>query len=218
MRVLLFYSLLILCSIEIAQAQQMLYKDTVINGKKLNMQKTNLSFYRAIRRKSFPHNIKDSLVVKKKGILNLKLQNGKELIFKDITKNEVEGKTFLFKGILNNRFYIVLGKYYDTGEYFLVDKINGKKTSIWGEPIISPDGKHITSFSGALGYDMMPNGVQMFIFKNNQLVSEWEYKIDDWEPKEIIWIDNTSILISKFTPAELSKSGMKINEYIKLKF
>jgi hypothetical protein len=156
--------------------------------------------------------------MKRSGVLKFKLSNGKEVSFKDITKHEAENKTYSFKGVLNNRFYVVLGKYYDTGEYLLVDKFNGDITSLWGKPNIAPDGMHLASFSSALGYDMMPNGIQMFRISNNKLVPDWEYKIEDWEPEAIRWTDNNSLLVSKYISADLSKTNREVKEYIKLSF
>lgn len=212
--------ILLMPVIKVTQAQERNKSITAIdlNGKKLTLQKVSLATYKAMLSKPYNRRIKDTSIIKRSGVLKFKLSNGKEVSFKDITKHEAENKTYSFKGVLNNRFYVVLGKYYDTGEYLLIDKFNGDVTSLWGEPNIAPDGMHLASFSSALGYDMMPNGIQMFRISNNKLVPDWEYKIEDWEPEAIRWNDNSSLLVSKYISADLSKTNREVKEYIKLSF
>ena len=186
---------------------------------KLTLKKVSLAMYKSILSKPFNRRIKDTSIIKRVGVLRFKLPYGKEVTFKDInSKHEADNKTFLFKGILNNRFYIILGKYYDTGEYLLVDKYDGNTTSLWGDPIVSPDGTHLAAFSSALGYDMMPNGVQMFTIDHNKLVPDWEYKIEDWEPEALRWVNTNSLIVTKHIPSDLSKTNYEVKEYIKITF
>jgi hypothetical protein len=107
--------------------------------------------------------------------------------------------------------------YYESGEYKLVNKRDGSETKLWGLPILSPDKKMLISYSNALGYDVMPNGIQFFKMENGKLNLVWECEIEDWTPDYVNWVDNTSIIIKKKIPKEFSEKTHDLIEYFKLK-
>jgi hypothetical protein len=159
-------------------------------------------------------------IKKNKNEISLPLKNSKNLILKDsLSKTDnSEQVTYIYKGYLQNiGFYVILAQYYETGEYILINDETGSKKKIWGEPIVSADHKSIVDFSNAVGYDVMPNGIQLWeIQQNKELKLKWEYQIDHWGADSIEWIDEKSIGVKKIIPDYISTTKVEEINYIKM--
>ncbi|RZA03355.1 MAG: hypothetical protein EOP47_03355 [Sphingobacteriaceae bacterium] len=160
------------------------------------------------------------VVKKRSGAMRLELFNGKYITLKDVTTgNDVDKKEYIFKELLFSRFYVVLGKYYETGEYLLIDRKNGDIVKLWGRPYFSPNNhQYVAAFSGSLDYDMMPNGIQLFKVDSDKISLEWEYIIEDWQPDGLAWKDNKTLLVIKNIPNHISPTKKTIKTYLSFEF
>jgi hypothetical protein len=148
------------------------------------------------------------------------IEKGEKLVLKDSLSysDDVNQVTYKYVGFLKDiEYYIIIAQYYETGEYLLVDYKTGIKNKIWGLPKLSPDKKRIVAASNAIGYDIMPNGIQMWgIQKNGKLKLEWEYKQNQWAPDNVEWASNNTIYVNKKIPDFLSSSKKEEQYYIRL--
>jgi hypothetical protein len=163
----------------------------------------------------------DSTPVKKdKSELILRLEGNKKIVLKDsLSKSDnIDQVTYTYVGFFKTiGFYVVIAQYYETGEYLLINYKTGAMTKVWGLPKLSPNQKRFVCFSDAVGYDIMPNGVQMWeIYPNGELNLEWEYSQETWAPKNIIWANDKSIYVVKSIPDFLSLTKREETSYISI--
>lgn len=164
-------------------------------------------------------NIDTTLVKKKQGELVLSLAGNKMMILRDSLSNSdnTEQITYNYWGHFNEvGFYIIKVQYYESGEYLLINDKTGIKTQVWGEPKLSPDKKHIVSASNGIEYDILPNGIQMWLIQKDALKLEWEYKQKQWGPDGIIWINQNCFYFTKHIPDFLSKNKKEENQYAEI--
>jgi hypothetical protein len=159
-------------------------------------------------------------VRKEKNELILNLEGNKKLVLKDsLSKSDnVDQVTYTYVGFLKEvGFYIIIAQYNETGEYLLINCKTGSKTKVWGLPKLSPNQKRIVSSSNAIGYDVMPNGIQMWeVSQNGELKLEWEYQHTAWAPDDIAWANDSSIYVTKRIPDFLSSTKKEETSYIKI--
>lgn len=156
--------------------------------------------------------------LKQEDKLTLPLENGNSKVLLDKKSgNEVDDVSYSIVGKIEPlKLYVVNASYYETSECILIDMHTGEETKAWGEPTISPDFKHFFSYGDALGYDVMPNGIQMWKFENGKLNIDWELKPEEWKPQSIEWLDENTLLFIKVVPKEFSQESKDIIEYVKL--
>jgi hypothetical protein len=150
--------------------------------------------------------------------LMLPLSNGMIILTDSLPDSDDVGQiTYKYVGFLKEiSYYIIMAKYYETGEYIAVNYNNGNKTKIWGLPKVSPDNKHLVVTSSNLYYDIMPNGIQMWeIMETGELKLNWEYQPKDWEPRNAEWASNNDIYILKVTPH--GSNNQELKEYIRIR-
>lgn len=159
------------------------------------------------------------LVTKIKGDLALDLANNSKIVLKDSLANtdNTEQVTYTYIGYFKDAgFYVIKAQFFETSEYLLINYKTGDKTKIWGKPKLSPNKEYIVASSNSLGYDIMPNGIQMWSIKNSELKLEWEYKQEQWECDEILWANNDTIYFIKRIPDFISKTSKEEKYYAAL--
>lgn len=147
--------------------------------------------------------------LKKNGVLNIRIKNNKLITFKDKIdkKDETNISYYKYIGFIPKlNFHIIQVKYYETGEYIILNAENGKKYYCWGLPNISPSGKKIFCLSGSINYDIMPNGIQIFNINKNQVTKNIEYTTDKWEPVDGYWGNDRKIMLKMIIPSSMSLS------------
>jgi hypothetical protein len=85
--------------------------------------------------------------------------------------------------------------YWEWFRDFLVSLKSGKEIELWGNPIVSPNKKYVISNSADLVACEMPNGIQLFKIVEGGFKKIFEKEIENWEPYEIKWESDTSIVI-----------------------
>jgi hypothetical protein len=164
-------------------------------------------------------NIDTTPVKKSKGELVLSIAGNKKVVLRDSLANSdnTEQVTYNYIGHFKEvGLYVIKVQYYETGEYLLINDKTGIKTKIWGEPKLSPDIKHIVCASSAIGYDIMPNGIQMWLNQKDNLKLEWEYKQEQWGPNGIIWANENSFYFTKHIPYFISKTKKEERHYVEI--
>ncbi|MBC7381858.1 MAG: hypothetical protein H7296_02560 [Bacteroidia bacterium] len=161
-----------------------------------------------------------SPIMKVNDKITLHLINGKNIILEDSFPNSDNDDqvTYKYVGFLKEvGLYIVIAQYFESGEYLLIDNKTGSKTKVWGIPKLSPDNIHIIAASSAIGYEIMPNGIQLWKIQTNGIPKlEWEYQQNKWSPENVEWADKNTIYVFKRTPEQLSSNNKESKSYIKL--
>jgi hypothetical protein len=149
--------------------------------------------------KSKKETIDDVLNVSRKGaILTFHLRNGFDSLLIEKCEECPHYKYLESIDIIDS--WLVEVSFYEGGEYELLDKENGVKTSLFSKPLFSPDNKYFICYSMDLeaGYD--PNGIQLFMVDKKKPKNIWTKEIGDWRPEEVRWKNDSIIYIKISTP------------------
>lgn len=213
----------VLCFMQNCSAQN--GKDVSDTGLFMNAHKIQINTISAEEYKkaaqTVPLNIDTTLIKKNKGELVLNLARNKELILRDsiVNSDNSEQVTHNFIGhFMEVGLYVIKVQYYETGEYLLISDKTGVITKVWGEPKLSPDKKHIACASNAIGYDIMPNGIQIWLVQKDNLKLEWESKQEQWGPIDIIWVNENKFYFTKIIPDFISNTQKEERRYAEISF
>lgn len=178
---------------------------TVSENRKIRMK--NISAAQC--RKSIQLGVEDidsNAVVKSEGKIVLSFVDAQKdnLVLNDIhttRSDDVDQVVYEYIGLLKRvNMHLIKVKYYEAGEFLLVNAETGTQTKMWGIPKVSPDKKHIIAASNAVGYDMMPNGIQMWSIIGGELQLDWEYNQEKWAPLDIDWISKDKFCLKRSIP------------------
>lgn len=89
----------------------------------------------------------------------------------------------------------VSSQFYESDGYLLIDLENGKRMWTYNIPIMNLSGKRFMSYRSGGIHDN--NGVQVIIRKDNDFSVEFSFQPLEWGPKEVLWINDSSLLIWK---------------------
>ncbi len=168
-----------------------------------------------------PLKIVTTSIKKSKGEIVLSLANNKKVILKDSLagSDNSEQVTYNFIGHFKEvGLYVINVQYYETEEYLLISDKTGVITKVWGEPKLSPDKKHIACASNAIGYDIMPNGIQIWLVQKDTLKLDWESKQEQWGPMDIIWVTENKFYFTKHIPNFISYTQKEERRYAEISF
>lgn len=132
-----------------------------------------------------------NIVTRNNSLLKIKTNKG------FITFNNSEDGNIVynfFEYIPEINMCIVSKSDYDGGSVVIINLLSGKQKELWNIPIIlSPNKKKIVSVSQSLDYSYIPNGLQICKISEGKIESEFEVIIKNWEPRNVKWINNTTI-------------------------
>ncbi|GEM_PF-5282408 len=163
--------------------------------------KFNLVAENKVNQKTILSKIPDTTYITKvDGTLTIPLQkSNNNLIFKDVLKDNDNYREYKYYGYsepLNK--HLIYEAFYEGGEFFFVDKVNGKeKISFIGYPFISPNNEIIVTFN-ANPYE---NSGELEIFKitsKNKIEKLFSGNFKNWMPLDqdnILSIDNNNVII-----------------------
>lgn len=127
--------------------------------------------------------------------LVLRLSNGNNEIFAfwDDLKDEGYNFEHYFENI---DYYLLRVQYGEGNSWLLVNRKNGFKEYINGEPFISKDNKKIITISCDLiaGYNF--NGIELYSITKDSLITEFR-KETKWGPIDMKWINNNQLLLKR---------------------
>ena len=125
------------------------------------------------------------------------LDNNQEIkLSPDSDSEEAE---YTFDKIFKEQRQILFRVQWEEGNnYFLLNSLTGDKTYTIGRVFFSPNNKFLISINGDIEAGYSSNGFQLFSFDRNKNLKEiWNYS-PDWGPEEIMWIDNTTLIVKGY--------------------
>ena len=155
--------------------------------------------FESVLSKKNKYNPIDKNVEVNKFFLKCTYRNGKSEIFKNNFKPGFETYVnHIFYGTIESLdYYVFRVNYYENSIFILVDKENGTKIVLIGEPIFSISKKYIAcGISTCIGNG---GGFNIFEVNNNGRVTLLgsEIKYHNWDPSQLKWNQNNELLIQK---------------------
>ena len=93
--------------------------------------------------------------------------------------------------------WLVLGSYWESYGYLLIDKTSGETTHLYGMPVVSPDKKHIIAFNQDLQAGFTFNGLQLLEMQNGKPVLIGEKELYYWGPDNVSWKNDHTLLVQQ---------------------
>jgi hypothetical protein len=87
--------------------------------------------------------------------------------------------------------------YYEIGTTLLINQLTGDSLEVYGKPLLSPTGQFLFNASQILNYEPFPNILQIWAMENLQIKLLVEYYPSDWTPRNIKWINDSSIVFEQ---------------------
>jgi hypothetical protein len=155
---------------------------------------------------------KSAIVTKPTMTFPLKKKNGRiviptakgNVIFKDndVDEEDPDWEKYTYQGYWPQfECHLILHNHYEWSRYLLVDK-SGKEIEISNMAVYSPDTKSFVAISyGGVESAMYSNSIKLFYFENHHWREVWKIEpsvdSDTWEPAEICWLSNSTMLLKK---------------------
>ena len=99
--------------------------------------------------------------------------------------------------------HLLLGHYWEHSLSLLVPASGEKQLALYGPPAFSPNGQSFVSIASGIEYGVYPNEVRLFRFENGRWRQVWQLEPSvepaTWEPAEIHWLTNSTLLLKKKT-------------------
>lgn len=93
--------------------------------------------------------------------------------------------------------WLVLGSYWESYGYLLIDKTSGDTTHLYGMPVVSPDKKHIITFNQDLQAGFTFNGLQLLEMQNGKPVLIGAKELYYWGPDNVTWKNDHTLLVQQ---------------------
>ena len=78
---------------------------------------------------------------------------------------------------------------------------NGRQMEVFDRPAYSPDFKIFVTISAGIEYSLFSNSIRLYRFENHHWRQVWELEPSvepaTWEPDEIHWLSNSTLLLKK---------------------
>lgn len=112
--------------------------------------------------------------------------------------SESEDTVYTYHGWLS-RFqrHVVEVAFFETQQWWLIGP-DGRRLTLYGEPIYGPDGQTIVAMCAGLEYSGgQPNIVQLLRLQEGKLRPFWQLQPADWEPEELFWSSPTTLYLKR---------------------
>ena len=101
---------------------------------------------------------------------------------------------------VGSKFHVVEGRYWEGFQCYLVGT-NGQQVALPGPPAYSPDRQRFVVASSGIEVSFLPNSIQLFGLVNGRWQQLWKLEPSvepaTWEPDEIHWLSNSTLLLKK---------------------
>lgn len=105
-------------------------------------------------------------------------------------------------------FHVVIGRFWEHSECYLVDQRSARIDTIWSEPIFSRNDSLIISKSLPYGLDGLPNGFQVWTLNHQRRWTKvQEHDQQDWLPLEIKWVSDREFLVKQMSVDDFWEHG-----------
>ena len=139
----------------------------------------------------------------------------KPVVFRNDTSDTDTTARYEYKHTYGQLGFVhIQGLFYEWSSEFLINLKSGTKSEFWQAPLFSPGHKLVLSYSADLEGEMMANGIQLYKLENGEIVKVFERELDKWEPEEIRWESDTSIVIRR---AKLDSLDNKHIDFVRMK-
>jgi hypothetical protein len=145
--------------------------------------------------------------------LTFQLKNGGSKILKDNADFDDDEyvRHFFIKSWNDIGHWQILSTYNESFTYLLIDQTDGTETSIWSDPVFSPDKKYFLTGSADIDAGFIPNGFQLWSLTNNKPSKVWERELTDWGADNLIWTDDNYVLGEQvYRDPDLGESNKRI--------
>lgn len=146
--------------------------------------------------------IEDTLTIRKVDKkITLPITLNKPIILKDtlVEIGDPDEKEYNYYGQFKNEgFYLVGVRYWESYEYFLINKKTGEQTSLWDFPELSSQSVFFANTSLPYGMEGQTNGLQIWKIDksgNGKLIKYFETDQDKWIPFKLYWESDKSIIL-----------------------
>ncbi len=139
----------------------------------------------------------------------------KPVVFRNDTSDTDTTARYEYKHTYGQLGFVhIQGLFYEWSSEFLINLKSGTKSEFWQAPLFSPGHKLVLSYSADLEGEMMANGIQLYKLENGEIVKVFERELDKWEPEEIRWESDTSIVIRR---AKLDSLDNKHIDFVRMR-
>lgn len=160
---------------------------------------------------------KDTLVRRAGDTLFLSMEKGEPVA---MVNNNSDGDDYVQyryqKFIPEINSYCIYGGYYEALDYILLNRATGENVHIWGEPVLSPDKKHVVCTSFDLEAGFIPNGFQLFEYNNGKLENKGDVTLEKWGSNNVKWLDDKTLLAEYTKPYTVVEGDGMIKVPIKI--
>jgi hypothetical protein len=135
--------------------------------------------------------------------LSLTLDDGSTVEFHDVPVEGEAYRRYRFMGMLDGLpYFIVLGQYFEGGNYRLVHRHTGEQLALDAWPSVSPDRLRLVTTSMGRYSESTPNRIQIYRYEDDSLRLEWEVQppVEGWGPSDAKWLDERAVVFVKSTP------------------
>lgn len=143
----------------------------------------------------------------------LLLQNGQELMLKDSINKAVynfdDYAYTLHHYFPEQEYYLVRVQFGEGNGFMLINRKNGFKKYVFGEPYFSPSGKHIVTLSSDLEAGYNPTGIQLLLNQDDSLSEQMKVYIRNWGPIDLKWLADNEFILQKEHLEPDSIAGVK---------
>ena len=160
----------------------------------------------------------DSRVTRVKDGIQFKLNNSETKLLKE--NKSIEGddfQSYIFQRAMDDiGQWLVMGGYYESMDFVLIDQEDGTETHLWGYPVLSPEKNYFLTSMVDLEAAFLPNGFQLWSVEGKKPVKMYEQELTDWGFDHIIWTNDNKILAQQ-TYRDQTSGDLK-TRLIKMRF
>ncbi len=128
--------------------------------------------------------------------LTLFLEGGKELTLPKWDSLKQEGYNFgAYLSAID--YYLIYVQWYEGGSIMLVNRKNGFKKDVIGEPYFSADTKKMLTINSDLYAGFTENGNEVLSITADSLTSEFKLLIKNWGPTGARWLTDNKVILEK---------------------
>lgn len=131
----------------------------------------------------------------------LLLQSGQELMLKDSINKAVynfdDYAYTLHHYFPEQEYYLVRVQFGEGNGFMLINRKNGFKKYVFGEPYFSPSSKYIVTLSSDLEAGYNPTGIQLLLNQDDSLSEQMKVYIRNWGPTALKWMTDNEFILQK---------------------
>ncbi|MBH8558439.1 hypothetical protein [Hymenobacter negativus] len=124
-------------------------------------------------------------------------------VFKDnpVAEDDPDWEKYTYRGYSPQlECHLIEHSHYEWIGEILLDK-SGRQTEIFSMPFYSPDLRSFVTISAGIGYSVFPNEISLSQFEKGHWREVWKLEPSvepaTWEPEEIKWLSNSTLLLKK---------------------